>query len=157
MLTSRKSFSLIEVLVFITILSIFFILGASVVTVSLRNLKFNEHKIRAQHCSTQLEEWLRVQRQIDWGGNLCRGCGSPANFTQTVTQQGNAANNYRTTFCFNSSPIVGWQTLGPCSAYDLAPIFRREVIFTTTPAFGSPEHKFSNGKATARIRTLRPP
>lgn len=128
MLKKQKAFSLIEVLVFVSILSIFFVLAAAVVTFSLRDMKFNEHKIKATHYSRQLEEWLRLQTEIDWGGTICNGCSSTTTlFTEQVTRGGVPT----TSFCFNSSPISGWQALGLCSAYDLEEIFKREVTFTS--------------------------
>ena len=126
-----QSFSLIEMMIFIVILSIFFIMAASVVTFTLRNMKFNESKIKATHYSNQLEEWLRTQKEIDWGGELCNGCVNPSNFTQSATGQGNSGDNYQTTYCFNSTPISGWQDLGQCADYTLNSIFKREVVFTS--------------------------
>lgn len=126
-LKKLESFSLVELLVFVSILSIFFVMAASVVTVSLRNMKFNEHKLKASHYASQLEEWLRSQKEINWGGNLCNGCGSPANFTEIVSQEGNP-----TTFCFNISPIEDWGSVDACADYDLDLLFKREVIFTPT-------------------------
>ncbi|MBI4225909.1 hypothetical protein HY612_02245 [Candidatus Roizmanbacteria bacterium] len=136
----KHSFSLIEVLVFSSILGIFFIMATSVATVSLRNMKYNEHKIMASHYSRQLEDWLRVQKEIDWGGQLCDGCVSPSNFTQLVTQQGNAADNYLTKFCFDQSPILSsWplaNSLGCNGVYSLGSIFSREVEFTSSQVGG---------------------
>ena len=43
LLNQKDSFSLVELLVFVAILGIFFIMATSVVTVSLKNMKFNEH------------------------------------------------------------------------------------------------------------------
>lgn len=114
MLKNTKSFSLIELLVFVSILSIFFIMAASVVTVSLRNMKFNENKIKATHYANQLEEWLRAQREIDWTA-----------FAQTAVQSGNP-----TTYCFNSNPIDVWQDLNSCADYGLESHFKREVVFS---------------------------
>src|SRR3989344_1556770 len=127
-----QSFSLIEIMIFIVILSIFFIMAASVVTITLRNMKYNENKIRATHYSNQLEEWLRSQKELDWGGEVCNGCAYPTNFTQIVTQSGNVDDDYRTFFCFNNSPIENWQNLGSCMDYSLDSKFKREVIFSST-------------------------
>ena len=133
MLKKKTAFSLIELLVFVSILSIFFIMAASVVTVSLRNLKFNENKLKASHYASQLEEWLRAQKEIDWGGELCGTCSNPTNFTQIVTQAGSGN---PTIFCFNASPITAWDLLGSCPELSLDSIFKREVIFTATPVGG---------------------
>lgn len=63
---SKKAFSLIEVLVFITILALFFVTAAAVVTASLRNMKINEHKILASHYAEELLEWFRGEKEADW-------------------------------------------------------------------------------------------
>lgn len=106
-------------------------MAASVVTVSLRNMKFNEHKIKASHYAGQLGEWIRTQREFNWGGELCNGCLNPTIFTQIVSQQG-----VQTIFCFNTSPIPTWGSLDVCPDYGLDSIFKREVIFTSTPVSG---------------------
>ena len=61
----KKSFSLIEILVVTSILSIFFVVTVSVLVVVLRNMKINEHKIYATHYVGQLEDWLRTQKELD--------------------------------------------------------------------------------------------
>jgi len=136
MLTEQRSFSLVEVLVFTTILSVFFVTAASVVTVALRNMKFNEHKIIALHYSRQLEDWLRAQKEIDWGGTQCSGscCSSGCNFTQRVTQ-----GSLSPKFCFDISPISDWpapNSLGCNGVYSLGSLFLREVEFTSSPVSG---------------------
>ena len=74
---STKSFSLIEVLIVTSILSVFFVVAISVLVVALRNMKINEHKIYATHYARQLEDWLQTQKEIDWvaftgkSGNFC--------------------------------------------------------------------------------------
>lgn len=136
MLRERRSFSLVEVLVFTTILSFFFVSASSVVTVVLRNMKFNEHKIIALHYARQLEDWLRVQKEIDWGGNQCSGscCSGGCNFTQRVTQ-----GSLSPKFCFAVSPIPDWpapDSLGCNGVYSLGSIFLREVQFISSPVGG---------------------
>lgn len=126
---TRNSFTLIEVLLFVTILSVFFIMATFVTTASLRNMKFNEHKIKANHYSRQLEDWLRAQKEIDWGGDQCLAscCAAGCNFTQRVTQD-----SLNSKFCFNDFPITDWpapNTLGCNSVYSLDSIFSREVQF----------------------------
>ena len=136
MLIKRDSFTLIELLIFFSILSVFFVLAASVVTVTLRNMKFNEHKIKAIHYSRQLEDWLRVQKEIDWGGDKCEGtcCFTTCSFTQRVTQ-----GDLNSKFCFNSFPISEWPSPNPpgCDGdYSLDSIFSREAQFVSTPVDG---------------------
>jgi len=62
----KKAFSLIEVLIFVTILSIFLIAAASIVTLSMRQNTLRIHMLKATHYNSQLLEWLKGERDIDW-------------------------------------------------------------------------------------------
>ncbi|MFN4212440.1 MAG: hypothetical protein ACK4FL_00525 [Microgenomates group bacterium] len=108
-----QSFSLIEVLVFTSILSLFFVVAAAVATASLRNMKINEHKILATRYAEELLEWLRGEKETDWNTFISR------------------SNN--TTYCFSISPITSWPSQGSCSGYNgLNPaIYKRELTLTT--------------------------
>ncbi|MEI6532937.1 MAG: prepilin-type N-terminal cleavage/methylation domain-containing protein [Candidatus Roizmanbacteria bacterium] len=138
---NKNGFSLIEVLVFITILSMFFVVAASVVTVSLKDMKINENKILATQYAEQLAEWLYAQKESNWGGtSYSSDCGTTCSFTENVTKSGDNTN-----YCFNGSinissttwPTSSNSTGNPCSgAFDL-PLydgstvhrFKREVKF----------------------------
>lgn len=61
-----KGFSLIEVLIFVSILELFFITAIAVTSASLRNMKINEHKIIAQKIGEELVEWLTTEKEVDW-------------------------------------------------------------------------------------------
>lgn len=61
-----EAFSLIEVLVFVSILSIFFIGAAAIATAALRDMKITEHKIIATRYAEELLEWLRAEKETDW-------------------------------------------------------------------------------------------
>ena len=77
MRTKKKSFTLIEVLIFVTILSLFFVVASAVTITSLQNLKVQEHKILATRYAEELLEWLRGEKEVDWNkfinyrGNYC--------------------------------------------------------------------------------------
>lgn len=111
-----QSFSLIEVLVFVAVLSVFFVTSAAVVTVSLRNMKYNEHKIRAVRYAQEALEWIRGEKETDW------------NLFVINHSAGGSGKSY----CFNSSPIYGWPgTSGDCGAsYSLDSFFKRDVAIT---------------------------
>jgi prepilin-type N-terminal cleavage/methylation domain len=115
MVTHKKSFTLIEVLIFVTILSLFFVAATTVTIVSLRNLKVQEHKILATRYAQELVEWLRGEKEIDWN--------------QFTTHTG--------TYCFNSSQITSWGSRGNCSGYGLNNLYKREVTLTVqgNPAY----------------------
>lgn len=99
------SFTLIEVLVFITILSLFFVAAASITTANFRNLKTQEHKILATHYAEELLVWLRGEKEADWNY-----------FINKSTMSG-------TTYCFNN---LDFNSYGNCSSYGLNNFFKRE-------------------------------
>lgn len=139
-LPQKQGFSLIEVLVFVSILSVFFVTAISVSVSSFKNLQYNEHKIIASKYAQDVVEWTRSEKETDWGGRLNAGGNT---FTEKVTQQGNAGNLYQTTFCFNTSPIVAWPGTGACASTSFIPFntgfsagYTRQVVFTSTVASG---------------------
>ena len=62
----RKSFSLIEVLIFVTILSLLLIASAAIVTVSMRQNTLKINMLRATHYNEQLLDGIREQKESDW-------------------------------------------------------------------------------------------
>lgn len=109
----KRGFSLIEVLVFVTILSVFIIIAISVSVNSLRNIQINQHKILATKYSQELVDWLRGQKEEDF-----------------LTF---AADRSDKTWCFKTVPVTGWPALsGVCQAGDLInSIFKREVALVS--------------------------
>lgn len=107
-MTNNKSFSLVEVLVFVTILSLFFVAAVTITTFNLRNLKTQEHKIVATRYAEEASEWVKQEKEDDW-----------QIFT---THNGN--------YCLNSNPLA-WNS-GGCSTYSLGTpgIFKRDLIIT---------------------------
>jgi type II secretory pathway pseudopilin PulG len=104
---NNKAFSLIEVLIFVSILSIFFVAVATVTVASLRNMKINEHKILATYYAQELVEWLRDQKEADW-----------------VTFSTRAG-----TYCFNETPIPSNWSPTACSPL-LKSFFLRQVVIS---------------------------
>lgn len=110
----RQSFSLVEVLIFVTILGLFFVAAAAITLVSLRNMKINEHKIIATHYAEELLSWLQSEKDANW----------------------NTIYSKTGTYCFKESPIISWVTIGDCGSADflshnsLSTIFKRKVIFS---------------------------
>ncbi len=118
-----NGFSLIEILVFLPIIGFFFITATSIVTVSFRNIRTNQNKILASHYARQLEEWLRAEKEINWGGNrfssVCVAGPTSCNFTENATKFSD--------YCFNNLTIDSWGTPGVCSGFDLNSAFKREL------------------------------
>ena len=111
----RQSFSLVEVLVFVTILGLFFVAAASITLVSLRNMKINEHKIIATHYAEELLSWLRSEKDADWNTFANRMPVDPAIVS----------------YCINSTP--SWPAIsGKCATndYSLDLIFNRDLTLS---------------------------
>jgi len=112
---SISGFSLIEVLVFVSILTVFFIIAAAIMGTSLRNMKANEHKILATHYAEELQEWLKGQKEADW--------------QEFLTNAGQKSGD-----CFNQAEIA-WATADTACSFngmvgsDGPKIFKRRVTF----------------------------
>lgn len=121
-----KAFSLIEVLIFVVVFSLFFIIAASIVTSTLRITKENQNKIKASHYVEELREWLRSEKETNWGGSIY--VGSINSFTEQVSQS-----SPTTSFCFNSSPIASWPAIGTTNCnFTLDGQYRRIATFSAT-------------------------
>lgn len=123
---NQKAFSLIEVLIFVVVFSLFFVTAASVVTSTLRITKENQNKIKASHYLEELREWLRSEKETNWGGSIY--VGSINSFTEQVSQSSPS-----TSFCFNSSPIGSWPASGTFNCgFSLEGQYRRIATFSAT-------------------------
>lgn len=110
----KKSFSLIEVLVFVTILSLFLITAASIITVSIRQNTLKIHLLKATHYNEQLLDWIKSEKETDWN-----------TFVTMADVTGK-------TYCFTDT-TYSW-SIATCD-YDLDAIFKRYAILKS---IGSP-------------------
>ncbi len=111
---NTRAFSLIEVLIFVTILSLVFVSAVAVTTYSLRVMTYNEHKILAEHYAEEGLELVKAEKETDW--NI---------FTNLDTSGGTG-----TTYCIIT---LDWYNPGVCpGTYFLGNpnIFSREVVLT---------------------------
>jgi len=123
---ARKSFSLVEVLVFVSILSLFFITAVSITTFSIRNLKIQEHKILATRYAEEGIEWVKQEKEDGWQ-DLPGVTGFSSRDIST--------NGTGTSYCLNSNPI-DWSNQSNCSdIYSLGSpvgIFKRVLTVTNS-------------------------
>jgi len=110
----KKSFSLIEVLVFITILSVFLVISAAIITISMRQNMLKVNMLKATHYNEQLLEWIRSEKETEW--------------STFASNAGNA------TYCFNSDSF-SW---GNDCTIMLGDIYKRYADFVTTLVHGTP-------------------
>lgn len=95
-----RGFTLIEILIFTAIVSVFFVVAAAVSAFSLAIMKNNENKVYATHYAEEAIEWLRNEKET----------------TGWITFSSRSNVTPGTSWCLNT---LGW-TSGNCSgAYSL--------------------------------------
>ena len=114
-LKNLKGFSLVEVLVFVTVLGLFFVAAISVTTFNLKSMKIQEHKILAVRYAEEVVEWVRQEKEDDWTTFITRDSTGP------------------TTYCLNDYP--DWSTASTCNNYNLGTMYKRELLIRNS---GSP-------------------
>src|SRR3990167_6886792 len=67
-LNLNKAFTLIEIMIFVSLLSMVLIVAVGYVTRLLMNMKVGEHKIYATFYVEEVSEWLISERYADWDG-----------------------------------------------------------------------------------------
>ncbi len=105
----KHGFSLIETLIFVSILSLLFVVTASVTTLSIRNMKISQHKVMATHYADELMEWLIYQKQSSW---------------QTISEK---APQIGETYCFST---LDWDHVGACTTETVGTIYKRQATLT---------------------------
>lgn len=127
-----KAFSLIEVLIFVVVFSLFFIIAATVVVSTLRITTTNQNKIKATHFNDELGEWLRSEKEVNWGGAVyVEGSGDADSFTEQSTLQYSTNPNNNTSFCFDTALTQSWPSSGTTLCdFSLESKFRRMATFS---------------------------
>lgn len=115
--SNQRGFSIVEIMVFITILNLVFVAAVSLVISSLYRMRINIHQARAVYYAEELKEWLNGEREADWAG--------------LQSQAGN-------TFCVNNQLTLNATfsnfTTGACPFSGIGAnnprIFRRQLTLT---------------------------
>ncbi len=63
---NKQGFSLLEVLIFISILSVFFVTAIAISVTSLRDMRVSQHRITATRAAEEMNEWLSSEKESDW-------------------------------------------------------------------------------------------
>lgn len=120
MLKSTRGFTLVELMIFVSLLSIILVICAAFVTKLMANMKHNEHRILATFYAEEVKEWLNGEREADWN-----------DFHSMAV-----ADIDGETYCLNSplltSDAITSLIAGACTSYDgvgtLQPkIYKREL------------------------------
>jgi len=116
-----EGFSLIEVIIFIAILSMFLVTAAAIITVSMHQNSLQINKVRAVHYNDQLLEWLRSEKDRDWN---------------TVTEKATSLPG-GSVYCFCTED-VSWATASikadksDCCPTPLSLLFKRYVALSSS-------------------------
>lgn len=113
---NKKGFTLLEVLIFVTLLTIVFVGLAYLATYSIKNTIVSQHKVLATHYGEELQEWLRGEKEAGWEPFV-----------------GKAGNPTALIYCVNTLPadISGLTAGSGCgSSYALNSLFKRELRMT---------------------------
>ncbi|MFH1826958.1 MAG: type II secretion system protein [bacterium] len=103
----NSGFTLIEVLVVLSILSVFLISAVTISIITVRNLINSQNKILATRYAEGLKEWLKGEKETDWDIFKDKAGG---------------------TWCFNVDPITIWPSESNCEPDEkINVIFKREV------------------------------
>ncbi|MBP9797565.1 type II secretion system protein [Candidatus Woesebacteria bacterium] len=62
----QKGMTLLEVLIFVTMITLIFITIASATTQSIKKTIYNQQKIIATHYAEEAQEWMRGEKESDW-------------------------------------------------------------------------------------------
>lgn len=132
-----------EVLVFVTILSLFLIASATISTFLIRQNGLKINMLKAVHYNGQLHEWIKGEKELDWNVFVLRG----------------DANGE--TYCFTSVSL-SWTTAvankNDCPAADLEALYRRYVVLvqvgTTIESTITTEWSEAGNTYSTKLHTL---
>ncbi len=110
----NRGFTIVEVLIFISLISLLFVTVSYIISGTLRDATINRHRILASYYANDAKEWLSSERETDW-----------QIFRSYTSTNG-------THYCFDTSVNINWPQSGVCSAYDTKG-YKRDVFLTLNP------------------------
>ncbi len=99
----NSAFTLVEVLVFVSIGSLLLLAAVNITSFSVNRLKGEQYKVLGNYFMDSLFEWLAGEKESDWGG-----------FKEKVIGVENPV------YCFNDLELKKWPPPGKCRRYTLA-------------------------------------
>ncbi len=129
-INKSASFTLLEVMIFVMILSVVLVTATSYITRLLVNLRANEHRTNAVFLADDLKEWLNGEREANtWA--VFAGEGTAAGSTYCVNQLLNLNNTI-----VQLGPPTNVIPAGNCTTNasvhpGLPPIYRRQLVLQT--------------------------
>src|SRR3989338_10182319 len=111
----KHGFTLVEILVFILLISVVFVAMTALTTYSIRSAKVSERTVLATHYAEELHEWLRGEKEVDWNAYIAKSAIVPGSV-----------------YCVNTIPasINGLVSEDCGSTYGIANTFKRDLTLT---------------------------
>lgn len=82
----NHGFTLLELLISISMLSFVFVAAASYITTTLRLSQLNQHTVMAIHYAEELQEWISTEQEDSWEQITARAASSPG-YTYCFNEQ----------------------------------------------------------------------
>ena len=141
----QQAFGLMEVVVFVGIISVFFVVAASLATRTLQLTQLQEHKIVATRHAQEVGEWLKGEKEISANGFLERASAAGKTYCINTTLSHAYESDWRAGhispgLCVaydgvrKASPLPGEPPLVETTEEAKARIYKREVTLTSRPS-----------------------
>jgi type II secretory pathway pseudopilin PulG len=112
----KRGFTLIEVLVFVSVFSIALVTILAGVIYSSAAFQDAKIKIIATHYNEELAEWVKYQKELNGYDSIYNKISEPT---------------WTSDFCFNQLDIENWPSVGDClDNYSLDNVFKRELTIS---------------------------
>lgn len=132
-INNRAAFTLLEVMIFVMILSVVLVSATSYITRLLVNLRANEHRTNAVYLADDLKEWLNGEREANtWAAFSAEG--TTGGSTYCINQQLNL-NNTIGQLGLPTNVIPAGNCPADANIHaGLPPIYRRQLVLRTNAA-----------------------
>jgi type II secretory pathway pseudopilin PulG len=111
-----SGFTLIEVLVFVSVFSTALVTILSGVIYSSAAFQDSKIKIIATHYNEELAEWTKYQKELNGYNAIYNRISEPL---------------WTSTYCFNTAELTDWPTIGGCGTdFTLDGMFKRELTIS---------------------------
>lgn len=117
----NRGFTLIEILIFTAIVSVFFVVAAAVSAFSLGVMRNNENRVYATHYAEEAIEWLRNEKETTGWSTFSARTGTWC-LNDTLTNLASAQNS--------TCPVTG-STAYLLGSVDYGKHFNREAVLTS--------------------------
>lgn len=120
---NKSGFSLVEVMIFITILGLFFISAISLTIYTVRDMRISQNRVIASKYAQEMVEWLKAEKETDW-----------SEFYSKASAIAPGCREFNMELGLQTSTYIWDNKTDTCTASTTTPreigIFRRKITFT---------------------------